>query len=222
MKKGIIFDVDGVIVDVSQSYHHAIKETAEHFLKREIPLEEVRRIKFSKGINNDWLATLEVIREFGGDADLKDIVHVFNLRYLNHRDRESLILEPDFFQRLKEMGYPLGIVTGRPYEDLKYVFERFGLSPYFDFIVDEDTIPQKELRKPHPFAMHLCVEGLGVGGGVYVGDSLADWKMFSDYIRIYRKPFAYIHLGERAVPEGVRPVQPQGLFEALQEALQSL
>ena len=31
MKKGLIFDVDGVIIDVSLSYHYAIKNTAEKF-----------------------------------------------------------------------------------------------------------------------------------------------------------------------------------------------
>ena len=108
MRRGIIFDVDGVIVDVSQSYHYAIKYTAEHFLKREIPLQEVVNIKFSRGINNDWLATFEVIKEFGGEAKLEDIVEVFNQFYLSLRDKERLILQRDFFERLKKtLAIPL-------------------------------------------------------------------------------------------------------------------
>mgnify|MGYP000041232249 FL=1 len=222
MRRGIIFDVDGVIVDVSQSYHYAIKYTAEHFLKREIPLQEVVNIKFSRGINNDWLATFEVIKEFGGEAKLEDIVEVFNQFYLSLRDKERLILQRDFFERLKNLGYPLGIVTGRPREDMAYLLERFNLYPYFDFVVDEDSIPQEELRKPHPYALHFCVETLDLDAGVYVGDSIADWQMLKDYKRIYAKSFEYIHVGEKAVPEGIRPVPPEKLFEALQEALQSL
>lgn len=222
MRRGIIFDVDGVIVDVSQSYHYAIKHTAEHFLKREVPLQEVLRIKFSRGINNDWLATFEVIKEFGGEAKLEDIVEVFNQFYLSLRDKERLILQRDFFERLKNLGYPLGIVTGRPREDMAYLLERFNLYPYFDFVVDEDSIPQEELRKPHPYALHFCVETLDLDAGVYVGDSIADWQMLKDYKRIYAKSFEYIHVGEKAVPEGIRPVPPEKLFEALQEALQSL
>ncbi len=222
MKKGVIFDVDGVIVDVSQSYHYAIKHTAEQFLKREVPIEEVRRIKFSKGINNDWLATLEVIREYGGDADFEELVKVFNEFYATLRDKERLMLGQDFFTELRAMGYPLGIVTGRPREDLLYLFERFGLSSYFDFVVDEDTIREEELRKPHPYALHLCVEALGLDAGVYVGDSLADWQMFRDYKRLYGKPFEYVHVGERFVLEGVRTSQPEALLLTLQEVLRSL
>ncbi|MDW8032918.1 MAG: HAD hydrolase-like protein [Aquificaceae bacterium] len=222
MKKGVIFDVDGVIVDVSQSYHYAIKHTAEHFLGREVPVEEVRRIKFSKGINNDWLATLEVIREFGGQADMEELVEVFNQFYRRLRDKERLILDGGFFQKLRDRGYLLGVVTGRPREDLVYLFERHGLAPYFGSVVDEDTIPQKELRKPHPYALNLCVESLGLDKGVYVGDSLADWQMFRDYKKLYAKPLEYIHVGEAIIPEGVRFVPPEELFQALQEVLRSL
>ncbi|MFN3599093.1 MAG: HAD family hydrolase [Aquificaceae bacterium] len=218
----VIFDVDGVIVDVSQSYHYAIKNTAEYFLKREVPIEEVRRIKFSRGINNDWFATLEVIREFGGNASLEDIIEVFNELYKSLRDKERLILERGFFERLRTLDISLGIVTGRPREDLFYLFEKFELLPYFECIVDEDTIEQEELRKPHPYALHLCVESLGVQKGIYVGDSLADWLMVKDYRRLYEKPLTYIHVGERVVPEGVRFTSPLNLFEALQEALQNL
>lgn len=222
MGKGVIFDVDGVIVDVSESYHHTIKQTAESFLKREVPLEDVLRIKFSRGINNDWLATLEVIREFGGKAHLEDIIEVFNDIYRTLRDRERLILKKEFFEELKKLGYPLGVVTGRPREDLNYLFERFGLFPYFDFIVDEDTIQEKELRKPNPYALHFCVENLGIEKGVYIGDSLADWQMVKDYVAFYKKPMVYIHLGEKVIPKDAIFVRPESLFQSLQEVLQSL
>ena len=104
MRKGVIFDVDGVIVDVSQSYHYAIKYTAERFLKREVPLEEALKIKFTKGINNDWLATLEVIRELGGEARLEDVIEVFNHIYKSLREKERLLLDGNFFEKLKGFG----------------------------------------------------------------------------------------------------------------------
>ncbi|MFN7064832.1 MAG: HAD family hydrolase [Aquificaceae bacterium] len=222
MKKGIIFDVDGVMVDVSQSYHYAIKHTAEHFTEREIPIEEVQRIKFSRGINNDWLATLEVIREFGKEVELQKVIEVFNGLYRRLRDKERLIIQRDFFESFREVGIPMGVVTGRPREDLLYLFERFDLFSYFECIVDEDTIEQRELRKPHPYALHLCVETLGIDKGVYVGDSLADWQMVQEYRKAYKKPMAYIHIGDRARPQGVCLTPPERLFEALQEVLRSL
>ena len=46
--------------------------------------------------------------------------------------------EEELFERLNHLGYTLGIVTGRPREDMAYLLERFNLYPYFDFVVDED------------------------------------------------------------------------------------
>ena len=191
--KALIFDVDGVIVDVRESYHTAIKETAEFFLRREVPLEEIKRIKFSRGINNDWDATYEVIKEFGGEADYEELVRVFTDIYEKLKFKEKRILSKEFFRSLKEAGATLGIVTGRPKNDLEFVLSRFGIKEFFDFTVDEDDVVDKNLRKPHPFPLHLCMEALGAEEGVYVGDNRADMEMVLYYRKIYGKPVKFVH-----------------------------
>ncbi len=194
--KAVIFDVDGVIVDVRESYHYAIKETAEHFLGREVPLETVKEIKFSKAINNDWDVTYEVIKHYGGEADYEELVEKFTEIYERLKDRERQILSADFFRRLKEAGIPLGIVTGRPKRDLDYVLDRFKIREFFDVTVDEDDIVDKNLRKPHPFPLHLCMESLGAHEGIYVGDNNADYEMVHFYRKIYSKPVKFVHFNK--------------------------
>ena len=64
MKNLIIFDMDGVIVDVSASYRDTVRKTAYLFLKdskggsglREplFTLEDLSAVKQSGGLNNDW------------------------------------------------------------------------------------------------------------------------------------------------------------------------
>jgi HAD superfamily phosphatase len=103
MRKGLIFDVDGVIIDVSHSYHYAIKNTAERFLGRSLNIDLVREIKFKKGINNDYLATLEVIKTFGGSATLEEVVEVFNREYEKLKEMERLILSRNFFKKLRDL-----------------------------------------------------------------------------------------------------------------------
>ncbi len=191
--KAIIFDVDGVIVDVRESYHYAIKETAELFLGREVPLSAVKEIKFSKSINNDWDATYEVIKEFGGEADYDELVERFTEIYNRLKDREKQILPAELFRELKEKEVPLGIVTGRPKEDLEFVLERFGLRDLFDVTVDEDDVGNRDLRKPHPYPLHLCMELLGAEEGVYVGDNNADREMVYYYRKMYGKPVKFVH-----------------------------
>ncbi len=194
--RAVIFDVDGVIVDVRESYHLAIKETAEFYLKREVPLEDIKRIKFSRGINNDWDATYEVIKDFGGEADYDELVRVFTEIYERLKYREKQILSREFFKSLKDAGVILGIVTGRPKGDLEFVLDRFGIGEFFNCTVDEDDVVDKNLRKPHPFPLHLCMETLGAEEGIYVGDNRADLEMVSYYRKMYGKPMKFVHFNK--------------------------
>jgi HAD superfamily phosphatase len=222
MRKGLIFDVDGVIIDVSYSYHYAIKNTAERFLGRDLDIELVREIKFKKGINNDYLATLEVIKTFGGSASLEEVVEVFNQEYKKLKEMERLILSRDFFKRLRDLEVPLGVLTGRPRRDLKDAFDRFELWEFFDVVVDDDTIEQPSFRKPNPYALNFCMERMNLDLAVYVGDSLADYQMVEGFKRQYTKKVDYIHFGDRVLPPAVKVVRSEeGLFQALKEALQN-
>ncbi len=223
MHLGVIFDVDGVIIDVSNSYHYCIKETAQSFLKKELDIHEVRRLKFESGINNDYLATLYVIRHFGKDANLEDVIRTFDNTYKSLRDKERLILNHDFFKSLKEKNLKLGVLTGRPRQDLTYAFERFDLFKYFDCIVDDDTIEHPNLRKPHPYALYFCISSMNLSKAVYIGDSLSDYKMWVEYKNLHKQPLVtYIHFGSNTDIQGVVKARNQEeLTQALQEVLQT-
>jgi len=193
MKKAIIFDVDGVIVDVRESYHLAIKETAQHYLGKEVPLDLIKRIKYERAINNDWDVTLEVIRHMGGDADYDELVDVFTQKYERLKVKEKPLLSRDFFLRLREAGPSLGIVTGRPRRDLDWVLERFNIKDLFEVTVDEDDIPDPSLRKPDPYPLKLCMDRLGCEEALYIGDNTADQKMVSSATEKYGISVGFVH-----------------------------
>lgn len=64
---GIIFDVDGVLIDVKKSFLLSIKKTTEYVLKNwynkkiNVAQKDVETIKKIKGFNNDWDATYALI-----------------------------------------------------------------------------------------------------------------------------------------------------------------
>jgi HAD superfamily hydrolase (TIGR01548 family) len=70
-KNLIVFDMDGVIVDVSESYREAVRQTARLFFKgapdwKSLPdplfsLADLAGIKQSGGLNNDWALTYHVL-----------------------------------------------------------------------------------------------------------------------------------------------------------------
>jgi len=193
---GVIFDVDGVIVDVRDSYHSAIVETFKYFSGEEISKDYIRKFKYEKAINNDWDATFELLKERGIEVKYEKLVDVFEDIYRSLRDREKLLLDADFFMELKRADLPLGVVTGRPRDDLDYAFSRFSLYDFFDVIVDEDDVGDAFLRKPNPFPLHMAVEILGVDRFVYIGDTPADGEMVYFYRKIYGKPCKLIHYRE--------------------------
>ena len=70
-KNLIVFDMDGVIVDVSKSYREAVRQTARLFFRgapgwNSLPeplfsLSDLAGIKQSGGLNNDWALTYHVL-----------------------------------------------------------------------------------------------------------------------------------------------------------------
>jgi len=192
--KVAIFDVDGVIVDVRNSYHYAIKETIQHFTGKELDLSYIREFKFKNGINNDWDVTYELIKHIGHEPpDYNELVEIFESYYDKLKDKEELILKPEFFEELKKNGVVMGVVTGRPRRDLKYLFDRFDLWKYFEAVVDEDEVSDPNLRKPHPYPLHLCMEMLNAQEGIYIGDNNADQEMVYSYRKMYGKPVKFVH-----------------------------
>ncbi len=53
----IVLDVDGVLVDVGQSYRRAIVESVAHVHGETIDIADVQRFKEAGGFNNDWELT---------------------------------------------------------------------------------------------------------------------------------------------------------------------
>ena len=53
----VVFDIDGVLVDVSDSYRRTIVETLERVHGRPIAREDIQQFKNAGGFNNDWALT---------------------------------------------------------------------------------------------------------------------------------------------------------------------
>ncbi|SFB82464.1 haloacid dehalogenase superfamily, subfamily IA hydrolase, TIGR01548 [Halobiforma haloterrestris] len=73
----VVLDVDGVLVDVADSYRRAILESVEHVYGRTIRKEDVQPFKDAGGFNNDWeltyAAALYVLAtEEGYDASIDE------------------------------------------------------------------------------------------------------------------------------------------------------
>lgn len=177
---GIIFDIDGVLVDVSESYREAIRLSAEDFLGRKVEPSEVDGIKGIAGMNNDWDAAYALFKGLksaeGIERESEEYAKIkgkFQELYLGGlRDKEKLIIREDTLRELRERGIALGIVTGRPREEALYVLGK--LVP--EFFAGECIIAMEdcEYEKPDARPIKLAIKRMGCKSPTYIGDTISD------------------------------------------------
>ena len=66
--KAILFDLDGVLVDVTESYRETIQRTVEHFTGRRISRPEIQDWKNRGGWNDDWALSHRLITDAGAST----------------------------------------------------------------------------------------------------------------------------------------------------------
>src|SRR5438270_11623627 len=78
LKPVLVFDMDGVLVDVSESYRATIVETVRHFSGKEVAKETIQDYKNQGGWNNDWALSQRLIADVSGmDVPYDIVVEVF-------------------------------------------------------------------------------------------------------------------------------------------------
>jgi HAD superfamily phosphatase len=177
--KAVIFDMDGVLVDVSRSYRLAIKKTVQYFLGEKIRFSKIQEYKNRGGFNNDWDLTRRILKDYGKKIENKTVIRAFQGFYLGENyngliKNEKWLLAVKILEDIKKI-FKLGIVTGRPRKEACYALERFGREAYFPVLVTMDDVPP-ERAKPDPFGIRLALKRLGTQDAFYVGDTVDDMK----------------------------------------------
>jgi len=179
-KKAILFDMDGVLVDVMDSYRLVIKKTAEFFTNTTVTMEDIQKVKNQGNASNDWDVTCKIIESKGAFVNREKIIEKFQELYLGTkgkkglRNKEKWLLDDSVLKKLKEK-YVLGVVTGRPREEAEYALELFDKKQYFDCLVALGDYSEEE-AKPNPFPITLALNKLNSKSGWYIGDTVDDIK----------------------------------------------
>jgi HAD superfamily phosphatase len=194
----VLFDIDGVIRDVSGSYRRAILATVRHFSGWSPDPATIDALKGEGCWNNDWEASLELLRRHrerhpGGPAlpSLPEVAEVFSRFYFGGdpsgppahwngfiRD-ETLLVERSFFEALSAAEVCWGFVSGAEPPSARFLLEeRLGLS--HPPLVAMGDAPDK----PDPTGLLRLAERLLAPWGhtlgplappvAYVGDTVAD------------------------------------------------
>jgi HAD superfamily phosphatase len=176
----IVFDMDGVLAEVTESYREAIVQTVEHFTGQRIERDVIQQYKNAGGWNNDWALSQKIAADLGVEVDYTSVVNYFNSIFIgNHGDglirRETWFPEPGLLERLTTR-FGLAIFTGRLRYELDFTLERFAPQIRFDPIVCAEHVTRP---KPAPDGL-LAIERMHPGRKLcYVGDTVDDARSAS-------------------------------------------
>jgi HAD superfamily phosphatase len=175
--KAVLFDMDGVLVDVSNSYRLVVKKTLEHFLNCEISPGTIQQYKNRSGLNNDWDLTERILYDYGLKVEKDKIIRVFQRFYLGN-NYDGLIQQEQWLLSLETLNwicqhFKTGIVTGRPGDEALYTLKRFKVQHFFQVVVVMEDVP-RDRGKPDPLGIQLALEKLQVTDGWYLGDTIDD------------------------------------------------
>ncbi|PWU00714.1 MAG: HAD family hydrolase [Terriglobia bacterium] len=202
----LVFDMDGVLVDVTESYREAIAQTVKHFTSIEISHPQIQDYKNQGGWNDDWRLSHHIINQAGVAASLEEVTAHFQKIFLGNGSdglmlREQWIARPGTLEKLNE-HFRLAVFTGRPKPEAELTLRRFAPQFVFDPIVGMYEV---ENRKPAPDGLLRIVKDHSDCEAFYVGDTVDDARC----AKAARVPFIGI-----AAPANPRYLDLVFLFQA--------
>lgn len=165
----LLFDLDGVLADVRESYRRAMVGAAAAFGVT-LTSDEISAAKAEGDANNDWILTRRLLGRRGVDVSLEAVTERFEALYQGGLwRRERLLVPAERIGRLAARR-PLGVVTGRPRGDAERFLDHFELAAFFSASV----CMHEATAKPDPAPVRLCLDRLGAGRAWMLGDTPDD------------------------------------------------
>lgn len=157
MIKGIIFDMDGVLVDNSPVHVEAFVIWCK---SRNIDFPP-ERLTALFGMGND-----DIMKVVMGDENLsKEQIDIYaNEKEAIYRDIFAEKIRPlegliDILKAFKAMGMKIAVGSSGMRKNVNFVLEKCGITDYFDAIADGDMITK---AKPDPQVFLLAADLLGL------------------------------------------------------------
>ena len=158
---GILFDLDGTLLNTLEDLKDAVNHTMAVFGYPQHSLEQVRQF-----VGNGAARLMQLCVPDG--ADWQEPLAEFR-RYYQEHCQEKTAAYPGIPQALQALrNHPLAIVSNKPDGEVKALCAR-----YFPGIYAQGEQPCCP-RKPAPDMVRIAMERIGVDRCVYVGDSEVD------------------------------------------------
>jgi HAD superfamily hydrolase (TIGR01548 family) len=172
----LIFDVDGVLVDVRDTYWRSALETMRYLTGKRVTHEELHQWKGQPGNNDDWQMVANWATALGRPTTFEQARAAFEQFYWGIKERpgnvmrEKLIVTPKQIARWAAR-YELNLFTGRNRQEYAFTFEKWPATKHFRTVITVDEVAQK---KPHPEGLYKILRGRDPASALYLGDNIDD------------------------------------------------
>ncbi len=180
--KGVIFDLDGTLIDSYQALFLAFRHTYQNMGLPPLSFEEVQKV------TGHGLAS--TFRDLLGEERVPEALKLFRQKYEEVlRPYTSLLRDArQVLETLHGRGIKLAIATNKLGRFSREIFEHFGLDKLFAIIVGDEDVSQ---NKPHPEMLLYAIEKMGLRKEevIFVGDSSIDIQTAKNAgVRVFAVP----------------------------------
>lgn len=174
--KLVIFDVDGVLVDVHGSFHKSIVDTVRFFTKKRVTYAEIHQWKNRTGYNDDWRLTTDWIASLGPAIPYEVVKARFQKVYWGTKATPGNVARERWLVTHKTLESwskraELALFTGRTRKELRYTLEGTHADTIFRRAITMDDVKK---GKPDPEGLRLLLNGSRRRDALYLGDNIDD------------------------------------------------
>jgi len=174
--KLVIFDVDGVLVDVRGSFHKSIIDTVQFFTGQRVTYAEIHEWKNRSGYNDDWRLSTDWVASLGSAVPYEVVKAQFQKFYWGSKNRPGNVAKEKWLVTHKRLGRwaeraELALFTGRTRHELNHTLKGTDAKRIFRRAVTMDDVKN---GKPDPEGLKLLLNGLPPRDALYLGDNIDD------------------------------------------------
>jgi len=174
--KLVIFDVDGVLVDVHGSFHKSIVDTVRFFTGRRVTYAEIHEWKNRSGYNDDWRLSTDWVASLGKEVPYDEVKAQFQRFYWGTRARPGNVSKEKWLVTQKLLDRwsrraELSLFTGRTRRELDHTLKGTKAKRNFRRVVTMDDVKK---GKPDPEGLRLLLNGGSSLDALYLGDNIDD------------------------------------------------
>ena len=176
MPQILIFDVDGVLVDVRESFWRSALDTVRFLTGKRVTWAELYKWKNKPGNNDDWSMVSHWATALGRPTSYEEARDAFQQFYWDSNGgpgnvrKEKMLISPAQIDRWAKR-FELNLFTGRTRREFSYTFERWPGASHFRTVVTMDDVKRK---KPYPDGLLKILMKRDPAAALYVGDNVDD------------------------------------------------